>query len=84
MSDKTKVSIDVSKHIFVPKHEIMPRREADEILLTYNARHEQLPFILLSDPALKDLDAKPGDTIKITRKSPTSGDSVYYRYVVEG
>jgi DNA-directed RNA polymerase subunit H len=83
MSEK-KESFDVSEHVYVPKHEIMPKKEADEILIKFNAKHEQLPFIFLSDPALSNLGAKPGDLIKITRKSPTAGESIYYRYVVEG
>ncbi|MFB3152130.1 MAG: DNA-directed RNA polymerase subunit RpoH/Rpb5 C-terminal domain-containing protein, partial [Nitrosopumilaceae archaeon] len=29
------------------------------------------------------LGVKPGDMIKITRKSATAGESTYYRYVVE-
>jgi len=29
------------------------------------------------------LGVKPGDMIKITRKSATAGESLYYRYVVE-
>jgi DNA-directed RNA polymerase subunit H len=85
MSDEVeREEFDVLEHIYVPTHEVMPKRAADEILLKYNAKHEQLPFIFLSDPALKKLQAKPGDLIKITRKSPTAGESIYYRYVVEG
>ena len=35
------------------------------------------------DPAILGLGVKPGDMIKITRSSPTAGESLYYRYVVE-
>jgi DNA-directed RNA polymerase subunit H len=38
---------------------------------------------LVKDKGLEGLDARPGDIIRITRKSQTSGESVYYRYVVE-
>ena len=31
----------------------------------------------------RGLGVKPGDMIKIARKSPTAGESIYYRYVVE-
>ncbi|MGB6628883.1 MAG: DNA-directed RNA polymerase subunit H, partial [Nitrososphaeraceae archaeon] len=44
----------------------------------------QLPYIMITDKGIEDLDVRPGDIIKITRKSPTAGESVYYRYVVEG
>ena len=70
-------------HIYVPKHEILSEKEALEVLKKYNAKPYQLPFILINDPAIKHLNPKPGDIVKITRKSPTAGESVYYRYVVE-
>lgn len=71
------------RHIYVPKHEVLSTKEAEEVLRTFNAKPHQLPFILLNDPALNGLNAKPGDIIKITRKSATAGESIYYRYVVE-
>jgi len=74
----------VSEHIYVPKHEVLSREEAEELFRRYNATPEQFPYILSSDPALKELGAKPGDVIKITRRSGTAGQSVYYRVVVEG
>lgn len=82
MSEKKVVRI--TNHIYQPKHEILPRKEAEEILKKYNTKPSQLPYIMISDKAIEDLDVRPGDIIKITRKSPTAGESVYYRFVVEG
>lgn len=84
MSDKKATAIKISNHIYQPKHEIIPKREAEEVMRKFNARPGQLPYIMTSDKAIEDLDVRPGDVIKITRKSPTAGESVYYRYVVEG
>lgn len=84
MSDKKATVIKISNHIYQPKHEIIPKREAEEVMRKFNARPGQLPYIMTSDKAIEDLDVRPGDIIKITRKSPTAGESVYYRYVVEG
>ncbi|HUU49209.1 MAG TPA: DNA-directed RNA polymerase subunit H [Nitrosopumilaceae archaeon] len=73
----------VPDHVYVPLHEIMSRKEAEEILKKYNCKPTELPFIFVNDPAIMGLGVKPGDMIKITRKSPTAGKSLYYRYVVE-
>jgi len=42
-----------------------------------------MPFILVTDPISKEIGAKPGDLVKVSRRSETAGSSVYYRYVVE-
>jgi DNA-directed RNA polymerase subunit H len=76
--------VKITNHIYQPKHEILPKDKAEEILKKYNSKPSQLPYVMISDKALEDLDVRPGDIIKITRKSPTAGESVYYRYVVEG
>ena len=73
----------VPDHIYVPKHEIIPKQEAEEVLKKYNCKPTELPLIFVNDPAILGLGVKPGDMIKITRKSPTAGESLYYRYVVE-
>lgn len=83
MSSEKKV-LKITEHIYQPKHEIMPKIEAEKVLKKFNTRPSQLPYIMLSDKGLENLDVRPGDIIKITRRSPTSGESVYYRYVVEG
>ena len=84
MSDKKAPPVKISNHIYQPKHEIIPKSEAEEIMRKYHAKPSQLPYIMTSDKAIEDLDVRLGDVIKITRKSPTAGESVYYRYVVEG
>jgi DNA-directed RNA polymerase subunit H len=84
LSEKKAAAVKISNHIYQPKHEILPRKEAEEMMKKYNAKPSQLPYIMSSDKGIEDLDVRPGDVIKITRKSPTAGESVYYRYVVEG
>ncbi|MCA9812089.1 MAG: DNA-directed RNA polymerase subunit H [Nitrosarchaeum sp.] len=73
----------VPDHIYVPKHEIISKQEAEEVLKKYNCKPTELPFIFVNDPAILELGVKPGDVIKITRTSPTAGEAFYYRYVVE-
>ena len=73
----------VPDHVYVPKHEIMTIKEAKEVLQKHNCKPTELPLIFVNDPAIIGLGVKPGDMIKITRKSATAGESTYYRYVVE-
>jgi DNA-directed RNA polymerase subunit H len=84
MSVEKKKELVITDHIYQPRHEIVPRKEAEEVLKRYNTKPSQLPYILIEDKGLEGLDVRPGDIIKITRRSPTAGESVYYRYVVEG
>lgn len=73
----------VPDHVYVPKHEIMNKKEAEDVLLQFNCKPTELPLIFVNDPAILGLGVKPGDMIKITRNSATAGESIYYRYVVE-
>ena len=78
-----KIPILVPDHIYVPKHEIMSKNEAEGVLEKFNCQPTELPLIFVNDPAIIGLGVKPGDMIKISRKSSTAGESIYYRYVVE-
>jgi len=84
MSKKTlpQKHIDISSHFLIPEHTILSDKEKQQLLEKLNIEFRDLPKILSKDPALKDLDVKPGDVIKITRKSETAGTTVYYRGVV--
>jgi DNA-directed RNA polymerase subunit H len=73
----------VPNHVYVPKHEIMIKKDAQKVLDEFNCKPTELPLIFVTDPAILGLGVKPGDMLKITRKSGTAGESIYYRYVVE-
>jgi DNA-directed RNA polymerase subunit H len=75
--------VKISNHTYQPKHEILSKIQAEEILKKYNTKPSQLPYIMIDDKGIEELDVRPGDIVKITRRSATAGESVYYRYVVE-
>lgn len=77
-------SFNIFKHYLVPKHEVLSPEEREKVLKTYRVEPYKLPHIKTSDPIVRVIGAKPGDIIKIIRRSPTAGEHVYYRYVVEG
>jgi DNA-directed RNA polymerase subunit H len=77
-------SYNLFAHQFVPKHELLSKKEADDLMREFHIRPHQLPYIRTSDPAAEDLGAKMGDILRITRKSATAGEVTVYRYVVEG
>ena len=68
----------------IPKHELLTKEESAQVLARYNSSPSQFPYILGTDAIAKEVGAKPGDFVRITRRSETSGTSTYYRYVVEG
>jgi DNA-directed RNA polymerase subunit H len=78
--EKTKEPIN---HILVPLHEKLTKDEAEKFLSGRNLTFEKLPRISSSDAAIAHLGAKPGEIIKITRKSATAGEAFFFRGVVE-
>jgi DNA-directed RNA polymerase subunit H len=75
--------IEIDKHELVPKHILLEEREKEEVLQKFGITVRQLPRISMEDPVIKEVNPKIGDVIKIVRKSPTAGESVYYRVVVK-
>jgi DNA-directed RNA polymerase subunit H len=77
--------VNILEHELVPKHIVLSEKEKENVMRMYGIKKlSQFPKILRSDPVIKTLKAKPGDLIKIIRKSDTAGESIYYRVVIEG
>ena len=75
---------DIRKHMLVPEHSKLTKKEIQELLEKYNLSLNELPKILSTDPAIERFNVKLGDVIKIIRDSPTAGKSIYYRVVING
>ncbi len=74
---------DIFEHALVPRHETLTPLEREELLKKYKVKPYQMPQITATDPAVKAIGAKPGDVLRIIRKSSTAGEHIAYRYVVE-
>lgn len=74
----------MSTHFLIPKHELLTKEESSQVTARFNASASQFPYIQATDAIAKEIGAKPGDMVRITRTSETAGTSIYYRYVVEG
>ncbi|MFB6205046.1 MAG: DNA-directed RNA polymerase subunit H [Haloglomus sp.] len=75
--------VDVTDHELVPEHELLDEAVLEDVLAEYDIDRTDLPKIKRRDPAISDLDAEPGDVVKVTRDSRTTDRAVVYRLVVE-
>jgi len=72
-------------HELIPKHIVLTGKEKNNVMKMYGIKKlNQFPKILKSDPVIEALKTKPGDLVKIIRKSDTTKESIYYRVVIEG
>ena len=80
--------LDIRSHTLVPEHILLVDEERESVLEKYQISIDNLPKILIADPAIRYLGTEerpivPGDIIKIVRRSPTAGIAIAYRVVVQ-
>ena len=77
-----RLQVNITKHSYVPKHELIKKEKEKEILNLYNITNKlNLPCILVTDAVCKYYNFKSGRILKITRNSRTSGKTIGYRYI---
>lgn len=73
--------LKIADHTLVPKHTKLAKDEIGPLLERYHITLKDLPRIRHKDAAIAGLNVKENDVIRIERKSPTAGTSVFYRRV---
>lgn len=75
---------NVLTHSYVPKHEVLNEVETARFMEEYNVTDlkKQLSTISRFDPVAIAIGLRPNQVARITRKSPTSIETYYYRICV--
>ena len=78
------IVINPLDHVLVPRHEQVPTEEVPELMKRIRITEKsQLPLIRYhTDPIGRLIGLVPGDIVKITRSSPSSGEYILYRACV--
>lgn len=73
---------DIPSKVIVPKHQLLSEKEKNDFLESYN--YSEISKIHSTETMARYYNMKIDDIVKITRVSPTSGESIAYRHVVKG
>jgi len=76
------LAVEQIDHFLIPKHFMLSKEQAAELLKKYNLTLDQLPKISKDDAAIAAFKPDRGEIVKIVRDSPTAGKSVYFRRVI--
>ncbi len=79
--EQKKMTFNITKHVFVPKHVIMTPEEEAEVVEKYETPKSKFPKISVSDPVAKYYGMKPDQMCRIIRNDPEVGLSISYRIV---
>lgn len=74
--------INISKHVFVPKHTILNDEEITEVCNKYNIVKHNLHRILSQDPMSKYLGLRIGQVVKVNSSNPIVGYTPSYKICV--
>ena len=72
-----------TKHELIPLHEKLSEQEKEKLFSDLKVNFKDMPKIFRNDAAISEMDVKAGDIIRITRKSATAKETVFFRGVVD-
>ncbi|KAG6484486.1 hypothetical protein ZIOFF_053004 [Zingiber officinale] len=78
----TELLVNITKHVLMPKHELLTTDEKQDLLKKYNVGESQFPRMLESDPVSRYHGLKKGQIVKVTYEGELTGSHVTYRCVL--
>ncbi|WOH11994.1 hypothetical protein DCAR_0831490 [Daucus carota subsp. sativus] len=79
----TDLLVNITKHLLLPKHEILTPQEQQDLLKKLDVKPSQMPRILETDAIVKYYGLEKGQILKVTYEGPSStGPFVTYRCVM--
>jgi DNA-directed RNA polymerase subunit H (RpoH/RPB5)/DNA-directed RNA polymerase subunit F len=78
-----RLQFNILKHELVPPATVLKEQEKEALFKKYNLTHlKNLPEISRFDPQAMAIGIRPGQIVKLERKSPTAMVSLYYRVCI--
>jgi len=75
-------SMEIPKHLSVPKHRLMSAAEVDDMLASQRKQLRDLPSIYANDPPVIWCGGREGQVVEIERNSEVATVAMYYRRIV--
>jgi DNA-directed RNA polymerase I, II, and III subunit RPABC1 len=79
---ENEMSFNITKHMLVPKHELLCDEEKRMVLSQYKTKLKHFPILPMYDPVSRYYGYLPGNIVKITRPSINTGYDILYRVVM--
>ncbi|CAA0820489.1 DNA-directed RNA polymerase V subunit 5C [Striga hermonthica] len=77
----TELLVNITKHVLMPKLEILNSEEKEKLLKKHNIQDKQLPMMLENDAMARYYGCEKGQVVKVTYSGSTTGTIVTYRCV---
>lgn len=81
---KTYFMCNITEFRYVPQHILLTDEEKKQTLKEYGVPLNKYPKIMITDPLAKYYNARLHDLFKIIRPSSVAGETISYRYVING
>ncbi|KAK9074333.1 hypothetical protein SSX86_006931 [Deinandra increscens subsp. villosa] len=77
----TELFVNITKHVSMPKHEIMTTADKEQLLMKHKLTDNQIPYMMESDAIARYYGLEKKQVVKITYNSKITGSFVTYRCV---